>query len=430
MAGVPVHAVEGYLARLVRLGESVAICEQVGEVGAAKGPVERKVVRIVTPGTLTESDLLADKSDSVLLAVAAPARETFGLAWTALSNGEIGLAECSEGELAGWLARLAPAEVVVDARPAAGRRRPAARRSRIARRGSSTARSAQRKLCAQLRVATLAALRRRRARRRPRRRGGAARATPSTRRAAPWRTCAACACSATSELIDLPPTTHRNLELTRTLRGHDAPTLLSTLDGCVTGMGSRALRTWLTQPLRERRVASAAPRSDRRLARRRPSTRLRDALRHLADVERITARIALRQARPRELAGLRATLPRCRRARRRARRGSMLLDDARRGTRAAAGDRARCSRRARRGAGGAGARRRRDRRRPRRRARRAARDRPRQRRLPARARGARARAQRHRRRCASSTTGCTATSSRSRRARRRRCRTTTGAARR
>src|SRR5215207_8661383 len=99
MAGVPVHAVEAYLARLVKLGESVAICEQVGEVGAAKGPVERKVVRIVTPGTLTEADLLAEKSDAVLVAVARHAQH-FGLAWTALSNGEIGLAECAEAELA------------------------------------------------------------------------------------------------------------------------------------------------------------------------------------------------------------------------------------------------------------------------------------------------------------------------------------------
>jgi DNA mismatch repair protein MutS len=77
MAGVPVHAVDVYLSRLVKLGESVAICEQVGEVGASKGPVERKVVRIVTPGTLTESDLLADKSDAVLLAVARQ-RDRFG----------------------------------------------------------------------------------------------------------------------------------------------------------------------------------------------------------------------------------------------------------------------------------------------------------------------------------------------------------------
>ena len=105
MAGVPYHAVDAYLARLVKLGESVAICEQVGEVGATKGPVERKVVRIVTPGTLTESNLLADKSDAVLLAVAGRG-ERFGLAWTALSQGEVALTECSARELPGWLARL------------------------------------------------------------------------------------------------------------------------------------------------------------------------------------------------------------------------------------------------------------------------------------------------------------------------------------
>src|SRR5678816_672706 len=115
MCGVPVHAVEGYLAKLVKLGESVAICEQVGEVGATKGPVERKVVRIVTPGTLTESDLLAEKSDALLLAVACGPRQQFGLAWTALSNGEIGLSECGTDELAGWIARLVPAEVLVAA---------------------------------------------------------------------------------------------------------------------------------------------------------------------------------------------------------------------------------------------------------------------------------------------------------------------------
>src|SRR5678816_4113044 len=88
MCGVPVHAVEAYLAKLVKLGESVAICEQVGEVGATKGPVERRVVRIVTPGTITESDLLAEKSDAILAAVARHAQR-WGLAWMALSNGEV-----------------------------------------------------------------------------------------------------------------------------------------------------------------------------------------------------------------------------------------------------------------------------------------------------------------------------------------------------
>src|SRR4029079_1578252 len=110
----------------------------------------------------------------------------------------------------------------------------------------------------------------------------------------------------TSELVDLPPVTQRNLELTRTLRGRDAPTLLSTIDLCVTGMGSRALRQWLTQPLRDRRAAIA--RHDAIAALVAAPGTLREALRHLSDVERIGARIALRQVRPRELAGLRATL--------------------------------------------------------------------------------------------------------------------------
>ena len=103
MAGVPVHAVDGHLAKLVRLGESVAICEQVGEVGATKGPVERKVVRIVTPGTLTESDLLAEKSDSVLVAVSRVAGR-FGLCLTAPleRRDRAGREQRGRPSLAGW----------------------------------------------------------------------------------------------------------------------------------------------------------------------------------------------------------------------------------------------------------------------------------------------------------------------------------------
>ncbi len=315
MAGVPVHAVETYLARLVRLGESVAICEQIGEVGATKGPVERKVVRIVTPGTLTDSSLLADDSDALLLALAGRG-DRLGLAWAALSSGALGLAECSRSELDGWLARLVPAEILGDAEllealfgaRAAGR----------AERGEATltARPAwqfdsalgARKLCAQLRVAGLAgfgaetlAL------------GHAAAAAllsyaehTQGQALAHLRTLEV---RQASELIEVPATTQRNLELTRTLRGQAAPTLLSTIDACATGMGSRALRQWLAQPRRDRRVASerldaiAALHGNGLDA-------LRAALRHVSDVERITARIALRQARPRELAGLRATLAR------------------------------------------------------------------------------------------------------------------------
>ncbi|HEY4664656.1 MAG TPA: DNA mismatch repair protein MutS, partial [Comamonas sp.] len=115
MAGVPFHALEGYLARLIKMGESVAICEQVGEVGASKGPVERKVVRVVTPGTLTDSELLSDKQEAVLIALHTAGRQRCGLAWMSVTQGRIHLAECEQDELGEWLARIAPSEVIYSA---------------------------------------------------------------------------------------------------------------------------------------------------------------------------------------------------------------------------------------------------------------------------------------------------------------------------
>ncbi|MEO7639821.1 MAG: DNA mismatch repair protein MutS, partial [Ramlibacter sp.] len=112
MAGVPFHSVDGYLARLIRLGESVAICEQVGEVGAGKGPVERKVVRVVTPGTLTDAELLSDKSETVLLAVHQGQRHRCGLAWLSLTQGALQLAECAADEVEAWVARIGPNELL------------------------------------------------------------------------------------------------------------------------------------------------------------------------------------------------------------------------------------------------------------------------------------------------------------------------------
>ncbi|MGB4360261.1 MAG: DNA mismatch repair protein MutS, partial [Rhodoferax sp.] len=100
MAGVPFHSVDTYLARLIKLGESVAICEQVGDVATSKGPVERKVVRVVTPGTLTDLELLGDKTESMLLAVHQGARNSCGLAWLSVTQGEVHLAECAPDELA------------------------------------------------------------------------------------------------------------------------------------------------------------------------------------------------------------------------------------------------------------------------------------------------------------------------------------------
>ena len=309
MAGVPVHALDNYLAKLIKMGEAVAIAEQVGDVATAKGPVERKVVRVVTPGTVTDTELLSDKRDALLLAVSERRHKgvtTYGLAWLGLSNGQLGLTECGERDLPGWLSRLNAAEALVD-RDAVPE---ALKQSRLSITHRPTwqfdAALGERKLCEQLRVATLAGY------------------------SAHELTCAHAAASAllsyaehtqgqalahvrtlsverASQLVDLPPTTHRNLELVQTLRGDDSPTLLSLIDTCRTGMGSRALRHWLTHPLRERTVAMQ--RHDALdVLMRDVLNPLRDTLRGVSDVERITARVALRQVRPREMSGLRATL--------------------------------------------------------------------------------------------------------------------------
>src|SRR5258705_13912513 len=123
MAGVPHHAVEQYLAKLVKLGESVAICEQIGDPATSKGPVERKVVRVVTPGTLTDAALLSDKSDVYLLALSVAHNRRgiatgVGLAWLNLASGALRLAEVTPDQVAAALERIRPAEILVADTPA------------------------------------------------------------------------------------------------------------------------------------------------------------------------------------------------------------------------------------------------------------------------------------------------------------------------
>jgi DNA mismatch repair protein MutS len=313
MAGVPFHAVENYLARLIRLGESVAICEQVGEVGASKGPVERKVVRVVTPGTLTDTALLNDKSEAMLLAVHQGPRHRLGLAWMAVTQGALQLAECAGDELEAWVARVGPSEIVYGAEvtPAFEQRLKALRQSSpvtlaIRPAFQFDAGLGQRKLLEQLDVASLAAWG---AEDLPHAHAAASallgyaehtqgRALTHVRRLAVERD---------GDLIELPPATRRNLELVQTLRGESSPTLLSLLDTCMTGMGSRALRCWLLEPRRDRGQAIGRHEAIAAL-REGPWQALRDHLKGASDVERITARIALRQVRPRELVGLRHSL--------------------------------------------------------------------------------------------------------------------------
>ena len=316
MAGVPFHALEGYLAKLIKLGESVAICEQVGDVGAAKGPVERKVVRVVTPGTLTDTELLNDKTESILLAIHqgtdSGKRTTCGLAWLSVTQGEIYLAHAAPDDLEAWLARIAPSEVLynVDVSSAFEQRLKSVRTLRCA----ITARPAwqfdaslgTRRLLEQLKVASLAAWHAedlKEAHAAASALLGYAEHTQG--RALPH--VQALSVVRSGELIELPLTTQRNLELTQTLRGEDSPTLFSLLDTCTTGMGSRALKSWLLSPRRDRAQAAARLVAIGDLRSNLQQT-LRAQLKGSSDVERITARIALRQVRPRELVALQLTL--------------------------------------------------------------------------------------------------------------------------
>lgn len=310
MAGVPFHSMEGYLARLIRHGESVAICEQVGDVGASKGPVERKVVRVVTPGTLTDSELLNDKSEAILLAVHQGSRHRLGLAWLSVTQGALQLAECGADELESWVARIAPSELLhaVDVTPSFAQRLQALRRGGTAcpltqrPEWQFDAGLGLRKLLEQLNAATLEAWRAD-ALEHAHAAAAALLAYAEHTQGRALSHVRSLAVQRDDELIDLPTTTRRNLELVQTLRGEDAPTLFSLLDTCMTGMGSRMLKDWLLAPRRERSEAELRLDAIARL-REGPWQGLRGMLKGCSDVERITARIALRQVRPRELVGL------------------------------------------------------------------------------------------------------------------------------
>ena len=309
MAGVPHHSVEQYLARLVKLGESVAICEQIGDPNTSKGPVERQVTRVVTPGTLTDAALLEEKRDNLLLALHRE-RATLGLAWLSLASGRFAVMETTPANLSAELERLAPAEILVaeDAElsglngcAAAVRRLPPWQFDREA---------AVRALTRQFETFDLSGF-------------GAAHLTAAVSAAGALieyaRSTQGTAIAHVKALnlehdsayVRMDPATRRNLELTETLRGEPAPTLYSLLDTCATGMGSRWLRHALHHPLRDRgavrgRLAAVAALIGK--IGDAPWRALHGILGQCVDVERIMARIALRSARPRDLAGLRETL--------------------------------------------------------------------------------------------------------------------------
>ncbi len=295
MAGVPVHSVEQYLAKLVKLGESVAICEQIGDPASAKGPVERQVTRIVTPGTLTDSELLDDKSDNVLLSLHRD-KSTVGLAWLSLASGTLRVAEVAPQALENELRRIGPAEVLCafDLKDFFVTKLPE---------WHFDIESGRKRLLKQLGAATLAGF------------GcedltlaigacGALLDYAAKTQGQALAHVTSVSAERSGEYVRLDAATRRNLELTETLRGEPAPTLFSLLDECATGMGSRLLRHWLHHPLRNREALRARHEAVAGLQ----DSQLHKILRRFSDVERITARVALKSARPRELSGLRDSL--------------------------------------------------------------------------------------------------------------------------
>ncbi len=299
MAGVPYHAVDQYLAKLVRIGESVAICEQIGDPATSKGPVDRQVTRIVTPGTLTDSELLEEKADNILLALSRT-KGAVGLAWLNLASGELRVTEIAPHLLENELRRIGPAEILAAEGTAltgfAVTRLPewhfdfdAGRKILLKQLGAASLAGYG---CDDLEPAIAAC--------------GALLEYARKTQGQALAHVAAVIPERASEYVRMDAATRRNLELTETLRGEPAPTLFSLLDECATGMGSRLLRHWLHHPLRDQTAVGARHEAVAALAEAHPG--IHKLLRRFADVERITGRVALRNARPRDLSSLRDSL--------------------------------------------------------------------------------------------------------------------------
>lgn len=325
MAGVPFHAVDQYLAKLVRLGESIALCEQIGDPATSKGPVERKVMRVITPGTLSDTDLLPEKAERPLVAVLSFTQRkvtTVGIAWLSMASGALKMMDCGgdvravSHRVRQELGRIGPAELLLSdcAEPALsalltelctahGIARPSVLPDWHFDIGDG-----ERALLEQLGVVTLSGF------------GadvlqaakGAAGALlryASATQGGDLQHVRMLSVETEQEFIGLDTATRRNLELTETIRGQEgasgAPTLFSLLDQCRTAMGSRLLRHWLHHARRDQRVASARHAAIGALLTGDVTEGLAGVLNTVPDIERITTRIALRSARPRDLAGLR-----------------------------------------------------------------------------------------------------------------------------
>jgi DNA mismatch repair protein MutS len=310
MAGVPFHAAENYLAKLIKKGESIAICEQIGDPAQSKGPVERKVVRILTPGTISDEALLESAHDNLLVAICGKAAH-FGIATLDITNGQFNIMELDGYEaLAGELERLKPAELLLpetfDTSTSVAQIK---QRYRIRPRPpwEFELDSALRLLNQQFQTQDLSGL--------------GCMDHPMALASAgallhyaqeTQRTCLPHIQRLSVERhehgIILDAITRRNLELTENLRGGTPHTLLSIFNKTANCMGGRLLRRWINRPLRHRSILNARQDAIAELLETQSFSSIHQTLRSIGDIERILARIALRSAKPRDLAQLRDSL--------------------------------------------------------------------------------------------------------------------------
>ena len=310
MAGVPVHAMESYLARLVRRGESVAICEQIGDPATSKGPVERKVVRIVTPGTLTDEALLEERRENLLVAIHRDhgGRKETGIAALDVASGRFTVLEvATDEELLAELTRLQPAELLasedmslhesIDRLHGVTRRPPWHFDTATATRELSN-QFGSRDLAgfgaADLDAAVAAA-------------GALLTYVKDTQRTA-LPHIRGLSVEQRDATVIMDAATRRNLELTESMSGQPEHTLAGVLDETATAMGARLLRRWLHQPQRDHATLEQRFDAIDDLLVDGRYLHTRDVLRGIADIERMLARVALKSARPRDLSGLRDAL--------------------------------------------------------------------------------------------------------------------------
>ena len=311
MAGVPYHAVENYLAKLVQLGESVAICEQIGDPATSKGPVERKVVRVITPGTVSDEALLLDSHDNLIVAVSEvnnKSSQGFGLSYLDMTSGRFVLSDPQTKEqLQAELQRLSPAELLYSESFSAPELLKGCQGLRRRPEWEFDVDTAVNLLNKQFGTKELT--------------GFGVHDKPlglmaagclfqyvkeCQRSALPHIRAIICESSASGVILDAA--TRRNLELTRNLQGGFENTLASVLDKSATPMGSRLLKRWLHFPLRDLSILSARQNAVSDLLSHDIVSDLFNQLKTFGDIERIVSRVALRSARPRDFARIRNAL--------------------------------------------------------------------------------------------------------------------------